>query len=290
MTHNHSHAHLAEHATKFALAVAFILVVAKVIGWVMTDSVALLSSLTDSFLDVLASGLNFLALRYSLKPADEEHRFGHGKAEDIAGLAQAAFIMGSALLIGMEAGLRLMHPVELDAPHVGMNIMTFSLVLTIALVMYQRYAIRRTESVIVHADSLHYLGDILQNAGVLLSFWILHEYKLWWVDSVFGFAIAIYIIWSAWHIGKRAFDNLMDTDLGEELRQKVQTIVQQHADVKKVHNIRTRKSGMQKIIQCDIQLDPAMTLERAHQVAHEVEESIEAAIPGAQIFIHQEPA
>ena len=276
-------------ATYAATAVAAVLIVIKLAAWLMTGSVALLSSLVDSLLDAAASLVNLLAVRHALTPADREHRFGHGKAEPLAALAQAAFIVGSAVLLGAEAVSRLVRPPEIHAPEVGIAVMLFSIVATLALVAYQRWVIRRTGSLAISADSLHYSGDVLINGGVIVAL-LLHGWLGWsWIDPAFAAAIALFLAVTAARIGRSALDMLMDRELDDADRQRIRDIVRGHAAVRAVHDLRTRVAGRTAFIQLHLELDGAMTLQRAHEISDAVEQELLAAFPKAEIMIHQDP-
>ncbi|MDA1097442.1 MAG: cation diffusion facilitator family transporter [Proteobacteria bacterium] len=276
-------------ATYAAVAVAALLILAKLIAWFLTDSVAILSSLMDSVLDVGASLVNMYAVAHALVPADREHRFGHGKAEALAGLAQSAFVSGSALFLVAEAGQRLFDPHPIVREEVGIIVMVFSLVLTIALVVFQRHVIKRTRSVAISADSMHYTADILANLGVIVALVLAGRFGLIYADAIIALIVAAYILFGAWGIIRNALDQLMDRELPEEQRAQIRQLALGHAHVDAVHDLRTRSSGLQSFIQLHMELDGDLTLLRAHEIADEVEASICAAFPGSEVIIHQDP-
>jgi ferrous-iron efflux pump FieF len=277
-------------AATASIVVAMALIALKAVAWFATDSVAVLSGLLDSLLDLAASAVNFLAIRHATTPADAEHRFGHGKAEPLAGLAQAAFISGSALLLMFEAVHRLAVPQAVVRPELGIGVSLLSIVATIALVFYQRHVVARTGSVAIAADSLHYTGDVLLNgsviAAILLAGWL--RWPL--IDPLFGAAIAGWITRSAWRIGRDSLDRLMDRELPDEDRQRILEIARSHALVRGVHDLRTRSAGTQVFIQLHLDLDATLTLARAHAVADEIEERILAAFPNAEVITHEDIA
>jgi len=277
-------------ASYASVSVAFILIIAKTSAWLATDSIAVLSSLIDSLLDAVASIVTLVAIRHSLQPADREHRFGHGKVEALAALAQSAFIVGSAVLLLFEAGARLLAPRAVSHGHIAIYVMVFSIVLTFALVLFQRWAIKKSGSVAISADSLHYKGDLLMNAAVIAAILIVTE--LGWVlaDPIFGAAIAAYIIWSAYLIVRNSLDMLMDRELPDDERQKIRGIALEHKEVEAVHDLRTRQSGLTYFIQLHLEMDGDMNLLQAHEIADEVELALMEAYPGAEIIIHQDPA
>jgi ferrous-iron efflux pump FieF len=277
-------------ATYAAVTVAALLILAKLIAWFLTDSVAILSSLMDSVLDVGASLVNMYAVAHALVPADREHRFGHGKAEALAGLAQSAFISGSALFLVAEAGQRLFDPRPIARDEVGIAVMVLSLALTIALVLFQRYVVRRTHSVAIFADSVHYRADILANLGVILALVLAGRFGWIYADPVIALIVAAYILFGAWGIIRSSLDQLMDREFPEAQRARIRQLVLGHAQVEDVHDLRTRSSGLQSFIQLHMELDGDLTLLRAHEIADEVEAAICAAFPGAEVIIHQDPA
>ncbi len=197
-------------ATYASVTVAGVLIIAKSAAWLMTDSVSLLSTLVDSMLDGLASLINLMAVRSALQPADTDHRFGHGKAESVAGLAQSAFIGGSAIFLLMEAGDRFLHPQEIHHTEIGLAVMGFAIVVTLGLVLFQRHVVRGTGSTAIGADSLHYQTDLLVNGGVVVSLLLATRLGWGWTDPLFAVAIALYIFRGAVHIGREAFEILID--------------------------------------------------------------------------------
>jgi ferrous-iron efflux pump FieF len=266
-----------------------VLVVVKLGAWLLTGSLSLLASLVDSLMDVMASAVNLVAVRWSLAPPDEEHRFGHGKAESLAGLGQAAFIAGSALFLVFQAVDRFVNPRPLEHLGVGIGVMVFSILATAALIGLQRYVIHRTGSVAIRADSLHYVSDLLTNAGILVALGLalagwLHA------DALIGLAIAGYILWSALQIGMDAVNTLMDRELPEEERAHVMAIALAEAEVLGAHDLRTRQSGPVRFIHLHIELKPGMPLYRAHAVSERVAARIRAAFPGADVIIREDPA
>jgi ferrous-iron efflux pump FieF len=280
---------LMRHATLASVAVAATLIGVKLVAWGLTGSVSVLSSLVDSVMDVFASVVNFVAVRHALQPADREHRFGHGKAEPLAGLGQSAFIAGSAAFLIIEAVSRLLAPRLVEHVAVGIGVMVFSIAVTVVLVVFQRYVVRKTGSTAVGADALHYETDVLINGSVIVSLLCSSLLGWRWADPVFGFAIAVYLLWGAWRIAKRALDVLMDREFFDEDRSRLRSIVLAHPKVKGMHDLRTRSSGIQPFVQLHLELDGDMTLNEAHDIADEVEERIKQAFPGAEVIIHQDP-
>lgn len=282
-------ARLMRAATYASVATASVLIAVKFGAWLLTGSVAMLSTLVDSFLDVLASLVNLFAVRHALQPADAEHRFGHGKAEPLASLGQAAFISGSAVFLLVEVGSRLIHPQPVARTALGIGVMVLAILATGALVGFQRYVIRKTGSVAISADSLHYVGDVLVNAGVILAL-VLSATLGWWVaDPIIGGAIAAYILYSAWNIARLALSLLMDRELPDEDRRRIYDIALSHPEVRGMHDLRTRSSGPHSFIQFHLELDPDLSLTRAHEISDQVEARVRAAFDNAEVIIHQDP-
>lgn len=276
-------------ATYASVSIATTLIVIKFAAWLLTDSVSLLSTLIDSLLDIAASLVSLVAVRHALTPPDREHRFGHGKAEPLAALAQSTFITGSAIFLLIQAGQRLVYPRPIAYGDVGIAVMVVAIVLTFALTRFQAYVVRKTGSLAVEADSLHYLGDLLVNVAVIVA--IILSSKLGWTiaDPLFGIAIAGYIIWTAWRIARGAYDMLMDRELPDEDRKKIRDTVMAHPEVLAMHDLRTRASGPLTFIQLHIEMKGSLSLYRAHVAADEVEAAVCAAFPGAEVIIHQDP-
>ena len=275
-------------ATYASISVALVLIVAKAIAWGISDSVSLLATLIDSTLDALASLINLIAVRHALSPADKEHRFGHGKAEALAGLGQAAFITGSACFLLLESGRRIANPVVLESYGVGMGVMLLSIVATLALLRFQRYVIGKTDSTAIKADALHYRTDLLVNGSVIVALWL--SVQGWaGFDALFAIGIAIYILYSAWEIVKQAFDHLMDRELPNAERDKIIGIANLHEAVHGMHDLRSRRAGTATFIQLHLELDDDLTLLQAHKISDEVEASLQAVYPGAEIIIHIDP-
>jgi ferrous-iron efflux pump FieF len=277
-------------ATYAAVAVAAILIAIKIWAWVATHSVAMLASLVDSTLDLVASGLNLVAVRHALTPADEEHRFGHGKAEALAGLGQAAFIGGSAAFLLFQSLERLIDPEPVHETTLGFGVIGVSIVLTVALVLFQRYVIARTRSLAISADHLHYATDIATNLGVVIAFVIAGLWGWQIADPLIGLAIALVIAWGALSILRGAYDELMDREFDEADRARIKEIVNRHAGVESLHDLRTRRAGHRAFIQLHLELPPQMTLLEAHRIADEVEDAIKAGFPDAEVITHQDPA
>ncbi len=267
---------------------AVILIGVKGVAWFMTDSVALLASLIDSTMDSAASLINLFAIRYALAPADAEHRFGHGKAEALAGLGQSAFIAGSAAFLMLHAVDRIIHPMPVSDTDVGIAVMIFSIVLTALLVVLQRLVIRQTDSTAIKADSLHYVGDLLVNVSIIVAL-LAATAGYSRVDAWFGIGIAFYILWNAWQISQDAFRHLLDREVSDEVRAEILRLIASRKGVTGVHDLRTRRSGQQMFVQLHIELDREMPLWQAHEIAEDVELTIINRYPNCDVIVHEDP-
>jgi ferrous-iron efflux pump FieF len=262
----------------------------KLGAWLLTDSVSLLSSLLDSLLDAASSAVNLVAIHQALAPADREHRFGHGKAEPLASLGQAAFITGSAVLLMIQALQHFLTPVPVSHVGVGVAVMGVAVIVTFVLVSYQHYVVRRTGSVLVGADELHYRADLILNGSVFVS--LLATAELGWVliDPLFGAAIGLWIIYSAWRVARKAIVQLMDQELPDAARARIREIALAHPQVRSVHDLRTRAAGPNAFVQVHLEMDGDLTLKDAHRISDTVEAEILTAFPHAEVMIHQDPA
>ncbi len=275
-------------ATRASVTTALILIIAKLAAYWQTDSVSILASLVDSLMDAGASLINLLAVSYALAPPDEEHRFGHGKAESLAGMAQATFIAGSGLFLIVEAIQRLITPHPIEAFEIGMAVMIFSVIATLLLLAIQQHVIRKTNSTAIRADALHYKTDLFTNVAIIAAL-LLSQIGWLGIDPLFAIGIAVYILYSSWEIGSEAFHDLLDHELPEERRQQIIDIAKAHPDVRGMHDLRTRLSGRTEFIQMHIELDDELPLIEAHDIADQVEEKIVQAIPTADVVIHLDP-
>jgi ferrous-iron efflux pump FieF len=281
---------LRRQATYASVAVATLLIVVKFAAWLATGSVALLSSLIDSLLDAAASVVNLLAVQHAMTPADRDHRFGHGKAEPLAVLGQSAFIIGSALLLLAEAVRRLIWPVPVSNTTAGIAVMAFSIAVTIGLVSYQRWVVRHTGSLAIHADELHYRSDLVLNGSVIAALALGSALRLPILDPLFGTAIGGWIIYSATRLTRLSLRQLMDRELSDEEREKIRAVALAHPEVSAAHDLRTRVAGPTAFIQIHIEMDGGLSLLRAHEISDEVEAQLRNAYPNAEIIIHQDPA
>ncbi len=290
MTSPANHDRLMKLATYASTGTAALLIVVKLAAWMATGSVALLSTLIDSTLDLAASALNLMAVRHALVPADDDHRFGHGKAEALAGLGQAAFVVGSGGFLLAEAGNRMVHPQPINHGEWGIAVMVFSIIATFALVGFQRMVAKRTGSLAISADSLHYTGDLLINASVIVSLLLAAGTNWPLADPLFAIGIAGWLMINAWQIFRLSLDTLMDKELPETDRERIRAIVAAQPGVRDHHDLRTRTSGRQGFIQFHLELPGDLPLIEAHRISDDVEKAILAEFPGFDVIIHEDPA
>lgn len=275
-------------ATYASVGTAALLILAKLVAWLMTGSVSVLASLVDSTMDAGASLVNLFAVHWSLMPPDREHRFGHGKAQALAALGQATFIAGSAGFLALQAFERMLHPQPLEAFGVGFAVIAIAIAATLALLSFQHYVIRRTNSPAIRADALHYATDLATNLATLVALTL--AWAGWpGADPLFGLGIGAYVLYSAVQIGREAVQLLMDSELPAEERQQIAALAAAVPGVRGVHGLRTRQSGQSAIIQLHLELDDDLPLAGAHQITLNTETVIRARYPGADITIHQDP-
>jgi ferrous-iron efflux pump FieF len=277
-------------AATASLSVSLLLVSIKAAAYFASGSVAMLASLADSALDLFTSGLNMFAIHESLTPADEEHRFGHGKAEPLAGLAQGAFIAASAIFLTVQAVQRLLAPQPIEHSLAALIVMCVSIFAAILLILYERWVMEKTGSVAVSADAMHYVGDLVSNIGVVVAILLVGWFDWLWADPVIALGVVLVLAVSAWSVFRQSLDQLMDRELPDSDRARIISIVHRHDEVLALHELKTRKAGNDIFIQVHIELDGAMPLARAHTVSDQVEKDLCAAFPQAEVIIHQDPA
>ncbi len=275
-------------APYYSTLVATMIFGAKIYGWFLTDSVAMLASLVDSMLDVSSSTLNIFAMNISLRPPDDKHRFGYEKVEDLAIFSQSIFFLASGMFALASSVKRFFLPHELSEMSVGINVMLFSIGLTVILLTYQNFVINRTASRIVMADKLHYLMDLLTNLAVLISIYLGTKFII--IDTLIGFAIACYIIYNSYKMFKSAFNNLIDREFDEENKNKVISIISKfHSQVSAIHELKTRYAGNKPFIQFHMEVDGNMRLVNVHEIIEKIINDLSDEFPGAEIIIHADP-
>ncbi|AFJ97672.1 CDF family cation-efflux transporter FieF [Cronobacter sakazakii] len=285
---NHDYGRLVSRAALAATLVATLLLIIKIFAWWYTGSVSILAALVDSLVDIAASLTNLLVVRYSLQPADEEHTFGHGKAESLAALAQSMFISGSALFLFLTGIQHLITPEPMRAPLVGIVVTVAALITTLMLVTFQRWVVRKTRSQAVRADMLHYQSDVMMNGAILVAL-ALSWYGLHRADALFALGIGVWILYSALRMGYEAIQSLLDRALPDDERQAIIDIVAAWPGVRGAHDLRTRQSGPTRFIQLHLEMEDNLPLVQAHLIAEQVEQAILSRFPGSDVIIHQDP-
>ncbi|WP_051340695.1 cation diffusion facilitator family transporter [Azospirillum halopraeferens] len=281
---------LRRRATYASVSVALALIIAKLGAYLITESVSILSSLIDSSTDLLASLVTLLAVRHALKPPDLMHRYGHGKAEALAALAQAAFISGSALFLSIEAVRRLIYPEPISQGGVGIAVMVLSIVLTFGLITFQRHVVARTGSIAIGADRLHYAGDLLMNSAVIAALLLTMLTGVAAIDPLAGLAIAAFLLHGARGVARQALAVLMDRELEGAERDRIAAMVLAHDGALGLHDLRTRSTGTGIFIEFHLEVDPLISVVQAHDIADAIERTLVGAFPSCEVLIHQEPA
>jgi ferrous-iron efflux pump FieF len=276
-------------ATVASTGVAALMVVGKLMAWLATGSVSMLSSLVDSTLDLFSSLITFFAVRTALTPADREHRFGHGKAEALAGLAQAGFIAASGVGLLLTVGQRLVHPQQVHDEEIGLAVSAVAIAITIALVSFQTYVARRTNSLAIAADRAHYLTDVVGTLAAGAALYLSGRLDEPMIDTGVAALVALYLMRGAWGVGRTALNVLMDRELPEADRRRIVAIASAPPEVRGVHDLRTRSAGLTRFIQLHIELDPALSFVGAHAIGDRIEAEIEKAFPDAEVILHVDP-
>lgn len=280
---------LAHRAALASVATAILLGALK--GWAAwkTGSVAVLASLADSLLDLVASLVTLGGVHWAAQPADDKHRFGHGKAEALAALFQVALIAVSAFAILLRAVQRLLTSAASSDAGAGIGVSLVAIVATLALTAYQRSVVRRTGSIAISTDHIHYQSDLYLNVAVIAAL-ALDQYAGWQgADALFGIGIALWLLFGAWRGSVAAIDQLMDKEWPEEKRQRFVEVAARHPDLIGLHDLRTRTSGVRDFVQFHLWMDPQMTVADAHAVIERLEQALEAEFPGTEILIHVDP-
>lgn len=276
-------------ASAWAVSTVTILILVKGYAYWRSDSAAVLATLTDSLTDAAISIMMLLALRYSLRPADSDHRHGHGKMEGIAALFQSAFIAAAGMFLIFEGIGRFVDPVVTTDHMLGIAVAFVAIVLSFILVMVQRFCLSRAPSLAVQADQAHYTTDILLNGSVIASLLVSYNNGPSWVDPICAILIALYYLLIARKIAVHATDMLMDKELPEAVRTKIKEIIKRHPDILGYHDLRTRKSGMVIHISMDVEIDPQLTMHHSHEIIRALEHDLIDDFPYAEIIIHADP-
>jgi ferrous-iron efflux pump FieF len=287
--HNHARGSLTQRAAIASVSMAsFLLVLKSWAAW-QTGSVSMLGSLADTGLDIIASLVTLFSVRLAAQPADGDHRFGHGKAEALAALFQTAIITVSAFAIGWRGISRFGAAVRPEHPEFGIGVSVVAIATTFALITYQRFVVKKTGSVAIHADHVHYSSDLLLNASVIAALVLDSWLHVRGADPLFGVAIAGWLLWHARDVASTAIDQLMDKEWPAEKRERFIAVARSHPELKGIHDMRTRTSGAHDFVQFHVWVDPNMTVLDAHRVMDEVEAQLMAEFPGTEVLIHPDP-
>ncbi len=287
--HHHSHGDLTTKAALASVTMALFLLALKIYAAAETGSVALLGSLADTGFDVLASLLTLFSVRYAARPADDDHRFGHGKAEALSALVQVMLVVVTAVLIGWRGFVRLGNGEVTQHPEMGIGVSLIAIVATIALLAFQHRVIKKTGSVAIHGDHLHYQGDLLLNIAVILAIVLDAFLGVRGADPIFGLGIAVWLLWGASRSARMALDQLLDKEWPAEKRDRFLAVAARHPRATGIHDVRTRSSGMHDFVQFHLWFDPKMTLGEVHNVMDEIEDDLANEFPGVEVLIHPEP-
>lgn len=282
-------ARLTARAAMASIAMALILIGLKSWAALQTSSMAMLGSLADSGLDLVASLVVLLGVRVAAVPADHDHRFGHGKAEALAALVQVILITLSAVFIAFRAVQRLMAGAQTADAELGIGVSLVAMVLTFALISYQRYVVRRTGSLAIGTDRLHYASDLMLNGSVIVALALEQFAGLAGADALFGLFIALWLLWGAWGASSHALDQLMDKEWPGELRDRFLAATKEYPELAGLHDLRTRSSGTHYFAQFHVWVPAEWTVKEAHDRLDRVEEALQARFPGTEILIHVDP-
>ncbi len=280
---------LTTRAALASISMALFLVALKTYAAWDTGSVAMLGSLADTSLDFIASLITFFGVRWAAMPADEEHRYGHSKAEALAALVQVILIFVSALGIAWRAFDRLQSGRPTEQLELGIGVSVVAMVATFALLAYQRYVIRKTGSVAIMTDHVHYQTDVLLNVAVIAA--LTFDQLLGWrlADPLFGFAIAAWLMYGAWNAASHSVDQLMDREWPIGEREAFIAAAQEYPELAGLHDLRTRTSGAHRFVQFHVWVPGGWTVAEAHQRMDAVEEKLQHRFPGCEIIIHLDP-
>ncbi|MCB1839661.1 MAG: cation diffusion facilitator family transporter [Alphaproteobacteria bacterium] len=272
-----------------SIVVVAILIFTKTLAYYASGSSSVLSSLTDSVLDSVVSLMALGSIYYAQRPADEDHRWGHGKMEGVSALFQSAVIFGGGFFLVLEAFTRFLSPVPVTHHMLGIGVMGLSIVLSAALVAIQRSSLNKAPSLAVEADSLHYGSDVIINAGVIIILLLTANGAPLWIDPLFTIAVAVMLAVMARRIGGKAVDMLLDRELPDAERDRLIEIIATHEGVKGWHDLRATRHGMGVVVSVDIEVAADLSLLAAHDIARQVESKILESFPSAEILIHVDP-
>ena len=267
------------------------LLLAGLKGWAVlaTQSTAMLGSLADTVLDLVASVATLAGVWIAAQPADDDHRFGHGKAEALAAMFQVVLISISALTLAVRAIGQWFAGSRPDGANDGILVSAVAIAATLALLAWQRRVIARTGSIAISTDHLHYKSDLLLNLAVIAALALDQYGGIAGADPVFGLLIALWLGWGAWHASTEAINHLMDREWPDDRKAKFLEVVARHPELKGLHDLRTRTSGNHDFVQFHMSVNPDMTVREVHHVMDEIEAKLLLEFPGVEILIHPDP-
>jgi cation diffusion facilitator family transporter len=275
-------------ASYASVTTAVVIMLAKSYAWLATESQSILASLIDSLLDISSSAINLIAIRFSLLPADDNHRFGHEKFQDLAIFSQSMFFFASCLFTLFSSSKALFSGPELVNLELGTNIMYFCVFLTFVLVCFQSYVVSKTKSKIISADKLHYFSDFITNIAVIISIYL--SATFWYIDALAGIGISLYVMYASYRLFREAIRNLADEEFPQTEKDKILSIISNYHQAKGVHELKTRYAASKPFIQFHLELDGNITLYKAHEMADKLMKDLLEEFPEAEITIHQDPA
>jgi ferrous-iron efflux pump FieF len=282
-------ARLTARAAIASSVMAVTLIILKTYAAIQTSSMAMLGSLADSGLDLIASLIVLHAVRIAAQPADHEHRYGHGKAEALAALVQVILISFSAMFIAFRATQRLINGARTGDAELGIGVSVVALVLTVGLITYQRHVVKRTGSLAIGTDRLHYSSDLMLNGSVIVALALDQLAGLTGADAVFGVLIAAWLLWGAWSASSRALDQLMDREWPDDLRERFLAAAREYPELAGLHDFRTRTSGTHQFAQFHVWVPADWTVKEAHDRLDAAEEELQKRFPNTEILIHVDP-
>lgn len=281
---------LKQFATAASVSLSVSLMLLKLFASLYTGSLAVLSSLVDSISDIFASVITFVAVYFSTQPASRRHRYGYGKAEALSALVQSAFVAGSGFFVVYEGVNRFFHPQKLTDVAPGLVVMVMSFLATVGLIVFQRYVVKKTKSMAVSADSMHYMVDVVTNGAIIVSLLMVKFFDCVWFDTIAAVFVSFYLLFNAYKIAKEAISLLLDEELSGEIRKSIIQIVENCSFCHGLHDLRSRSLGGVYLFEFHLELDGNLSLYEAHNLCDIVEQEVKRLYPGSQVIIHQDPA
>jgi cation diffusion facilitator family transporter len=278
---------LIKSASYASVVVAFIILSIKSYGWLATESQSILASLIDSLLDISSSFINLIAIRIALAPPDDNHRFGHGKFQDLAIFSQSIFFLISCLFTLFSSSKALYLRDIPQNSELGVDAMYLCVFLTLVLVIYQSFVIKKTGSKIIAADKVHYFSDFISNLAVVVSLYL--SVAFWYIDALVGISISLYILYASYQLFRDAIRNLADEEFADNDRERILQIINAFPEAKGAHELKTRSAGDKPFIQFHLEMDGNLSLLEAHNISDQIATELMKHFPKAEIIIHQDP-